>query len=70
MEEVKKQNNRNVLPLIFISMAILLLVIHLVIQMIETHKSENEITKKELSKDPVETVKTDSIWKGTEFMQE
>ncbi|MFO7830045.1 MAG: hypothetical protein R6V23_15580 [Bacteroidales bacterium] len=72
MEEVKKQNNRNILPLIFIGMAMLLLVSHLTIQMIETHKSENEITKKDLQlpKDPVESLKPDSIWNGTEFMPE
>lgn len=60
------------MPLIFIGMVILLLVIHLVIQMIETHKFENEITKKDLHlvKDSPESVEPDSTWNGTEFIPE
>ena len=72
MEEVKKQKTHNILPLIFICIAILMLIIHLGTQMIETNKSEKEITNKDLQwpKNPVESLKSDSIWNGTEFMPE
>ncbi len=70
MEKVKKI--RNILPLIFICIAILLLIIHLGTQMIETNKSKIEITNKYLqwTEKPVEFLKMDSIWNGTEFMPE
>jgi|GEM_PF-6250381 len=72
MEEVNKQKTRNILPSIFICMAILLLIIHLAVQLLETNKSEKEITNKDLQwpEKPVESLKPDSIWEGTEFIPE
>lgn len=71
MEKVKKQNMRNILLLVFISIAILMLVIHLVIQMIETNAPYEEITlnKQPFPESPAKNIKTDSIWHNTEFVQ-
>lgn len=69
MEEVKKQNNRNIWPLFFISLAILLLIIHLAIQIIETNKpaEETSINKQSFPESSTEPIKADSIWHNTEF---
>jgi hypothetical protein len=72
MEEIKKQHIRKILPLIFISVAILMLVIHLVIQIIETNNpaEETSINQRAFPEISAESIKADSIWHNTEFIQD